>query len=109
MNIDIKALSSAFAQVSWGNGSETIEDLASILRRDDSVDRERLFKKFFLEGVSGAAIKALFDAEEIKSYLKGMKRHLARRNQEKRRRVWRHLYLGEHESIPELDWVIPKR
>lgn len=109
MGIDIEALSSALVHASWGNNRESMAKLAAIIQSGDSREKRRLFKRFFLEGVPGSAIKALFDKEDIKSYLRSMNRHLPRSIQEKRRKVWRHLYLGENETIPELDWVLPRR
>ena len=108
MSIDNETLGSALAQATWGNDRESLENLAAILRNGDSSERERLFKKFLLEGVPGAQIRALFDGDTIRSSLRSMVRHLPRSFQERRRKVWRHLYLGEHEAIPELDWVVPR-
>jgi len=102
----LEAVKSLFAACSLGNTTETAEDWLRQLRDGDDEARARLFRRAFAEAPDGQAVKALFSEAQIKGYLAGMTRPLPRSSQERRRKVWRYLYLGVREAIPELDWRI---
>lgn len=102
----LEAVKNLFAACSWGNTTETVEDWLRQLRDGDDEAKARLFKRAFVESPDGQAVKALFSEAQIKGYLAGMTRPLPRSSQERRRKVWRYLYLGVREAIPELDWRI---
>lgn len=102
----LEAVKNLFAACSWGNTTETAEDWLRQLRDGDDEARARLFKRAFVEGADSHDLKALFSEEHIKRALAGMTRPLPRSSQERRRKVWRYLYLGVREAIPELDWRI---
>lgn len=102
----LETVKNLFAACSWGNTTETAEDWLRQLRDGDDEAKARLFKRAFVEGAGSYDLKALFSEEQIKGALAGMTRALPRSSQEKRRKVWRYLYLGIREAIPELDWRI---
>jgi len=108
--IDIVVSGSGVMKVhdTWGNSTQTIDDWMASIRGTDEAAKRRLFKKLFLESSDGAYVKAFFDEAEIRSYLSDFDKPLVRAHQERRRKVWRFLYLGERSSIPELDWTIGK-
>lgn len=69
----------------------------------------RLLNKLFLEYVDYHLIRSLFDEQIIKTYLLGLNKPFHRRHLEKRRKVWRFLFCGIKEPIPELDCVEIKK
>jgi len=104
-SIDPEAVQRAFDRCTWGNTRETAKDwLARLSGTDDAACRQ-LFTKVFMESPDGSDIKALFSEEQIKVYLAGLSTPLSRSHLERRRKVWRFLYLGERTAIPELDWT----
>ena len=105
---DIQVVRRAWAACSWGNTTETAEEWLAILRGPDEERKRRLFKKLFLESPDGTPIRELFDKDMIRSYLETFDKPLSRTYSERRRKVWRYLYCGIRERIPELDWVIGK-
>lgn len=98
-------VSDAFRGCTWGNTTESADDWMDILEGDDEIAKRRLFKKLFLESSNASLIRNLFNEDQIRSYLKDYNLPLHRSQLERRRRVWRFLYLGERVPIPELDWV----
>ncbi len=105
-NFDVKVVQKAFDLCSWGNTRETVSDWLVQLNGADDAARERLFRRLFLEAVDGAIIKALFTENQIRTYLVDFDKPLPRNHLERRRKVWRFLFLGERSPIPELDWTI---
>jgi hypothetical protein len=101
---DIEVVREAFDHCSWGNSYETALDWLEQLKGTDEIARKRLFSRIFLESQDGGFIKALFTEDQIRAYLEDFNRPLSRSHVERRRKVWRFLYLGEHSPIPELDW-----
>jgi hypothetical protein len=99
----------AFSSSTWGNTKEVPEDWLKILEGKETNQRRQLFEKIFREDSSGALTKKLFSPDEIKRYLKDLDRPFYRQETERRRLVWRSVYLGENASIPELAWVILRR
>ena len=105
-NFDVKVVQKAFDLCSWGNTRETASDWLYQLNGTDDVAKERLFRRLFLEAPDGAIIKALFTEDQIRKYLSNLDKPLSRSHVERRRKVWRFLYLGERSPVPELDWTI---
>ena len=103
---DIESVRLAYERCSWGNTLESAADWQAILEGDDDAAKRRLFSRIFLEAPDGITIKALFTENQIRTYLAGFERPLSRSHIERRRKVWRFLYLGERSPIPELDWII---
>jgi hypothetical protein len=106
--IDPKAVQRAFDRCTWGNTRETAADWLALLSGADTADCKQLFDRVFLESPDGTDIKALFSEEQIRTYLTGFNKPLNRSHLERRRKVWRFLYLGERLPIPELDWTLEK-
>jgi len=106
--LELEKVQQAFERCSWGNSVETASDWLVTLRGEDENGRKRLFSRLFLETPDGMVIRSLFTEDQIKTYLADFKRPLSRSHLEKRRKVWRFLYLGERSPIPELDWIIEK-
>ena len=102
----IQTVQRAFDACTWGNTRETAEDWLSQLDGTDQDAKKRLFARVFLESSDTTIIKALFTQEQIASFLADFDKPLARAHQERRRKVWRFLYLGERSPIPELDWTM---
>lgn len=97
----------AFRRTTWGNTTANAQDWRSILAGDDEEEKRRLFEHLFLESPDGSDVRELFGSEEIRAYLLYLNRPLSRAHLERRRKVWRRLYCGISEPIPELDWRIP--
>jgi hypothetical protein len=106
---DREAVQRAFDLCSWGNSHETASDWFEQLSGTDETAKKRLFSRLFIESPDGEDIKKLFTKEQIREYLTDFNKPLARKHLEKRRKVWRYLYLGERVPIPELDWTISSR
>jgi hypothetical protein len=106
--IDPKSVDEAFSACTWGNTTETAQDWLDALQGEDDAVKRRIFEKLFAESPKGEHILLLFDSGTIGRYLKAMDRPLRRSYAEKRRKVWRYLYCGVRESIPELDWIVHK-
>jgi hypothetical protein len=99
----------AFHAATWGNTTETSEDWLKVLNGCDSERRQGLFEKIFREDFSGTLVKKLFSRNELLEFLDRMDRPFHRREAERRRLVWRSVYLGTEAAIPELAWVILPR
>lgn len=104
--IDLATVYKAWKACSWGNSKETAEDWLATLLGSDEASKRRLFGKLFMELSDTEPIHELFDRDSIRTYLSTFDRPLARSHVEKRRKVWRYLYCGIREPVPELDWVI---
>ena len=100
-----KALAEAFRTCTWGNTTDTLENWIGILQGSDENAKKRLFKKLFLESSNASVIRLLFSEEQIKNFIKDFNTILHRSHLERRRKVWRFLYLEERTPIPELDWL----
>ena len=103
---ELEKLQQAFERCTWGNSSETASDWLATLKGKDEGARKRLFSRLFLESPDSMVIRDIFSEIQIKTYLAVFNKQLTRSHLEKRRKVWRFLYLHEREPIPELDWVI---
>ena len=99
----------AYRRTTWGNTTVTAEGWRQILDGDDEEQRQKLFVHLFLESADGSDVRELFPQEEIQGYLSRMDRPLPRPHVEQRRRVWRWVYCGIREAIPELDWPAPQK
>lgn len=106
--IRYEAVKRAYDLCAWGNTTETASDWADTLKGPDEDAKARLFRRIFLESPSGDILRGLFSTEQIRIYLKGLTKPLDRASLERRRKVWRFLYLDERNPIPELDWVISR-
>jgi len=104
--IRYEAVKRAYDLCTWGNSTETASDWDATLKGNDEDAKARLFHRMFLESMSGDVLRGIFSAEQIRNYLKGFSKPLGRAHLERRRKVWRFLYLNERNPIPELDWVI---
>ena len=104
--IDLATVYKAWKACSWGNTTETPEDWLATLLGSDEARKRRLFGKLFMESPDTEFIREFFDPDSIRTYLAAYDRPLARSHVEKRRKVWRYLYCGIREPVPELDWVI---
>jgi len=89
----------------WGNTKETPEQWQEILSGNDEGVRQRLFQKMFFESIDYNSIVALFDTDSIRTYLLELSKPLSRPHLEKRRKIWRYLFCGIREPIPELTWI----
>jgi hypothetical protein len=107
-NLDSALVRAAFKNCTWGNTTESADDWIKILQSDDESNKRLLFKKLFLESGNASPIRSIFDENQIREYLKDFNKPLHRSHLERRRKVWRFLYLGERVPIPELDWVFRK-
>lgn len=105
---DFEAVQRAFDSCTWGNTRETPADWAAMLEGQDEDAKRRLFGRLFLEAPDSAILTALFSGDQIRAYLANFDKPLSRNHLEKRRKVWRFLYLGERSPIPELDWTITR-
>jgi hypothetical protein len=97
-----------FKGCTWGNTTESADDWFRILQSNDEGAWKILFKKMFLESGNASPIRSIFDENQIREYLKDFNKPLHRSHLERRRKVWRFLYLGERVPIPELDWIVKK-
>ena len=104
--LDIDVVQQAFERCTWGNSRESASDWRAQLLGTDETAKKRLFGTVFLESPDGTTIKALFTEDQIRAYLADFDKPLSRSHLERRRKVWRFLYLGERTPIPELDWTI---
>ena len=107
-NIDMEIVRAAFKGCTWGNTTENVADWVSALQGDDESAKKRLFKKLFLESSDASLIRSIFKEDQIRAYLDDFNKPLYRSHLERRRKVWRFLYLGERVPIPELDWIVKK-
>lgn len=97
----------AFQRTTWGNTNSDPEEWHRILSGDDEERKQRLFEHLFFESPDGSDVRDLFSPDEIRTYLFRLDRPVARPHVERRRKVWRRLYCGIREAIPELDWRLP--
>jgi hypothetical protein len=108
VNPDLAIVRQAWEACSWGNTAETAEDWLATLRSGNDVDKQKLFKRIFIESPDTVPIRELFDKETIRTCLRTFDRPFKRSYSERRRKVWRYLYCDIREPIPGLDWVIGK-
>ena len=99
----------AFRRTTWGNTNSDTEEWQRILAGDDEEQKQRLFEHLFIESPDGSDVRNLFSRHEIRTYLSRLVKPVARAHVERRRKVWRRLYCGVREAIPELDWRWPAR
>lgn len=104
-DLDVEALRIAFDSCTWGNSAERVDDWVRIMRGNDERAQQRIFKKLFLESSNASLIRSLFTKDQIQAFLKDLDKPLHRSHLERRRKVWRFLFLGERVPIPELDWI----
>jgi hypothetical protein len=102
---DLDTVKKVWNASTWGSTQETPEQWLAIVSGDDEKARERLFYKLFFESIDYNYIVALFDTDSIKKYLLELNKPLSRPHLEKRRKIWRYLFCGIREPIPELDWI----
>lgn len=107
-DLGIEMVRVAFNSCTWGNTTESADDWMRILQSNDESAKKQLFKKLFMESGNASLIRYLFKADQIRTYLKDFNKPLQRSHLERRRKVWRFLFLGERVPIPELDWVVRK-
>lgn len=105
----LEQIHAAYKTCTWGNTKETPEDWLHILQNGSDTEKQRLFSILFREDPVEPHILALFTKSQISQYLADMSRKEKRPWVEKRRKVWRYLYCGIREPIPELDWPIRAR
>jgi hypothetical protein len=105
---DFALVQRAWEACAWGNTTETAEDWLATLRGGDTVRKQKLFRKVFIESPDTVPIRELFDMEIIRICLQAFDKPFKRTYSERRRKVWRYLYCGIREAIPELDWAIEK-
>jgi hypothetical protein len=105
---DLAVVRQAWEACTWGNTTETAEDWLATLSSGDDAGKQKLFKRVFIESPDIVPIRELFDKETIRTCLQAFDRPFKRTYSERRRKVWRYLYCGIREPIPELDWVIGK-
>ncbi|MEI6873646.1 MAG: hypothetical protein WCL50_00790 [Spirochaetota bacterium] len=103
--IDQEILGRVLARCTWGNTTETVQEWMSAFQGENEDRKRRIFMRLFTEGVDGEIIHRFFNEKAVTSFLETMDRPLFRSDAEKRRKVWRHLYCGKHEPVPELKWV----
>jgi|GEM_PF-2037297 len=94
----------AYRRTTWGNTTVSAEDWKQVLEGDDEERKRRLFEHLFLESPDGSDVRELFSQEEIRVFLTRLSKPMTRPHVERRRRVWRWVYCGIREAIPELDW-----
>jgi len=109
MELSVSAVEAAFQCANWGNTTETPQDWVEILCGNDDASRQRLFEKIFREDSTGLLVKGVFAADEVRLRLAGLDRPYHRREVERRRLVWRAVYLDIPADVPELAWVILPR
>ncbi|TVR66562.1 MAG: hypothetical protein EA427_16005 [Spirochaetaceae bacterium] len=83
------------------------EEWHRILAGSDEEQKQRLFEHLFFESPDGSDVRNLFSPEEIRTHLSRLVKPVSRSHLERRRKVWRWLYCGVREAIPELDWRLP--
>ncbi|MFZ5367947.1 MAG: hypothetical protein ACOZCE_06915 [Spirochaetota bacterium] len=105
----VEVVKKVWSQCTWGDTKETPEHWLQIITGTDEAQKIRLLNKLFLEYVDYLSIRSLFDDQTIKTYLLSLNKPMNRRHLEKRRKVWRFLFCGIKEPIPELDWVEIKK
>lgn len=98
------AVARAYRRTTWGNTMSTVEEWRRILADDDEEQKRRLFEHVFFESPDGSDVRALFSPDEIRAHVGRLTRPVPRAHLERRRKVWRRLYCGVCEPIPELDW-----
>ena len=107
--VDETAVAEAFRQTTWGNTTETAARWAEILGGDDEPRRFRLFERLFREDGTGQWVKRFYGLDEMKKFLRRLDRPYYRPDAERRRLVWRSVYLDIPCEVPELAWVITPR
>lgn len=103
------AVEAVYHRVTWGNTTETPEDWWSIVNGTDDIEKERLFGRIFREDSTGEGVKALFQPQDWLRYLSRLEKPLFRPDQERRRLVWRAVYLDIPTEIPGLTWYASPR
>ncbi|MDP3177721.1 MAG: hypothetical protein Q8M76_07445 [Spirochaetaceae bacterium] len=107
--VDLEAVNRAFSACTWGNTNDTPQDWLETLEGDDEDAKRRLFFRIFTESPESDSLRTLFDRESIARFAQALNKPLRRSFAERRRKVWRYLYCGIREPIPELDWIIHDR
>jgi len=106
--LDKEILRQVFESCTWGNTTEDPDSWLALLQGTDENAKKRLFGKLFRELNDASSLRTLFDEEQIRTFLRDFRKPFHLSFQERRRKVWRYLFLGEREPIPELDWIITK-
>lgn len=101
---DLETVTKVWKACTWGDTTEGPEQWLAVLLGTDEDKRYRLFQKLFFGYIEYNAIVALFDPDTIRTYLLRLDKPLSRLHLEKRRKIWRYLFCGIREPIPELDW-----
>ncbi len=103
------AVQEAYKKATWGNTSETPDDWFRIVESGDDGERFRLFERLFREDSSGAITRRLFSTTQIADFIARFNRPYDRAHLEKKRKVWRAVYLDEQQTVPELEWVVREK
>lgn len=98
----------AFDTTTWGNTTETPEEWERILASGNEKEIFRIFEHLFREDFSGEHTRGIFSREDIARYLRRLNRPYRFPHLERKRRVWRTVYLDEKNTVPGLDWVYRK-
>ncbi len=100
-------IEAAFRATTWGNTTERPEDWERLLSSGDEREVLRIFTHLFQEDPSGEHTRALFSREDIVRCLKHLDRPYRLPHLERKRRIWRTVYLDEVHRVPGLDWFRP--
>jgi hypothetical protein len=103
--MDELSVTKAFKACVWGNSTETAADWVNILNNGATKERQRIFNTLFREDGTGEHLHSLFSLESIRLFIAELNRPFSRADLEKKRKVWRSVYLGEKNHIPELAWI----
>ncbi|TVR55897.1 MAG: hypothetical protein EA426_14480 [Spirochaetaceae bacterium] len=104
-----EAVREAFNKTSWGNTTETVDDWLRIVRSGNEVEQARLFERLFREDSDGAITRRLFSPTQIARFIATFDRPYDRAHLEKKRKVWRAVYLDEQQTVPELEWLVREK
>ena len=103
------AVEKAYEKATWGNTTETPDDWLRIIRSGDDAERSRLFERLFREDFDGTITRRIFSSAQIAQYVAMLDRPYHRAHLEKKRKVWRAVYLDEEQTVPELEWIVREK
>lgn len=106
--LDRDIVRQVFESCTWGNSTDDSDVWFDLLQGTDENAKKILFGKLFRELSDASPLRSLFDEEQIRTFLRDFRKPFRLSFQERRRKVWRFLFLGEREPIPGLDWIITK-
>jgi hypothetical protein len=94
----------AYSLMTWGNTTQTPEDWERILSSGNELERLQLLNHIFREDPTGEFLDALLSHDDKVLLAQSLTRPMWREDIEKRRLLYRSVYLHEQHAIKDYEW-----